>query len=252
MRTLADRDLLQVWEKAYGLSQPRQALMLLAAAYPEMAPAALLQLSVGQRDTRLLSLREQLFGPRLVSLARCPICGEPLELDFDIADIRVGDAMQNAPLLETNSQGLWVTHWQGYDIAFRAPNSADLMALATQSDVGHSRDILLRRCVGEALRAGDAIDVGGLPDEVLLHLSQQIERADPQASTQLALTCPACGHRWLAPFNIARFLWAEIDDWAQRLMHHIHIIASAYGWSEADILALSSARRQMYLDLIGA
>jgi hypothetical protein len=173
-------------------------------------------------------------------------------LDFDIADIRAGDTALSAAMSETNSQGLWVTHWHCYSVAFRAPNSADLLAIATLSNAAESRTMLLRRCVGEAVYEGAAVAVEQLPDEVLSHLAQQIERADPQASTQLALTCPACGHHWLAPFNIARFLWTEINDWAQRLMHHIHIIASAYGWSEADILALSPARRQMYLDLIGA
>jgi hypothetical protein len=31
----------------------------------------------------------------------------------------------------------------------------------------------------------------------------------------------------------------------------VHVIASAYGWSERDILAMSAARRRLYLDVIG-
>src|SRR3712207_8173915 len=45
--------------------------------------------SVGRRDARLLTLREWTFGPRLVSLASCPLCAERLETAFDAAEIRV-------------------------------------------------------------------------------------------------------------------------------------------------------------------
>jgi hypothetical protein len=75
-------------------------------------------------------------------------------------------------------------------------------------------------------------------------------QADPQADIQLDLSCPACQHHWQAAFDVVAFLWNEIDSWAHRILSDIHVIASAYGWSEADILALSAARRQTYLDLI--
>ena len=75
--------------------------------------------------------------------------------------------------------------------------------------------------------------------------------ADPQADVELALSCPACGHAWPAAFDIASFLWTEVDAWARVLLHEIHALASAYGWREADILALSPRRRRAYLELIG-
>ena len=37
---------------------------------------------------------------------------------------------------------------------------------------------------------------------------------------------------------------------AERTLHEIHVIASAYGWSERDILRLSAKRRQTYVDLV--
>jgi hypothetical protein len=66
----------------------------------------------------------------------------------------------------------------------------------------------------------------------------------------LDLICPACEHRWLVAFDILAYLWSEIDDWAQRMLHEIHILATAYGWPEATVLALTSWRRQYYLNLI--
>jgi hypothetical protein len=74
---------------------------------------------------------------------------------------------------------------------------------------------------------------------------------DPQSDMQIALTCPACSQQWSAPFDIVSYLWIEINAWAVRLLHDIHRLATAYGWREADILALSPMRRQFYLELIG-
>jgi hypothetical protein len=48
-----------------------------------------------------------------------------------------------------------------------------------------------------------------------------------------------------------RFLWNELDDWAARILSQVHILASNYGWSESEIVALSPQRRQYYQDLIG-
>jgi hypothetical protein len=39
---------------------------------------------------------------------------------------------------------------------------------------------------------------------------------------------------------------------AKRLLAEVHLIASAYGWSEAEILGLSRARRDFYLDMVRA
>ncbi len=77
-----------------------------------------------------------------------------------------------------------------------------------------------------------------------------MEEADPQGNVQLALDCPACGHRWLQAFDILTYLWREIDDWAQRTLREVHLLASAYGWSEQAILALSARRRHMYLEMV--
>ena len=74
--------------------------------------------------------------------------------------------------------------------------------------------------------------------------------ADPQADIQLALSCPACGHQWLSTFDIVSFFWSEINAWAYRILREVHILASAYGWREADILAMSPYRRQLYLEMV--
>jgi hypothetical protein len=52
-------------------------------------------------------------------------------------------------------------------------------------------------------------------------------------------------------FDIVPYLWTEINAWAMRLLREIHSLATAYGWREADILAMSAVRRHWYLEMIG-
>jgi hypothetical protein len=51
-------------------------------------------------------------------------------------------------------------------------------------------------------------------------------------------------------FDIVSFLWTEIAAEAKRLLREVHILASAYGWREADIFSLSPLRRQFYLEAV--
>jgi hypothetical protein len=47
-------------------------------------------------------------------------------------------------------------------------------------------------------------------------------------------------------------LWAEIEVRAKRLLLEVHLLATAYGWSEAEILSLNAQRREFYLEMVRA
>jgi hypothetical protein len=91
-----------------------------------------------------------------------------------------------------------------------------------------------------------------LPESVVSAMAEQMAQADAPADIQLALTCPVCGQHWQAIFDIVSFFWSEIDAWAYRTLRDVHCLAAAYGWREADILALSPWRRQFYLEMVQA
>ena len=74
--------------------------------------------------------------------------------------------------------------------------------------------------------------------------------ADPQAEIEISLECPACTCHWTEIFDIDSFFWTELQAWAARILREIHQLASAYGWSEREILALPPLRRNTYLNLI--
>ncbi len=135
----------------------------------------------------------------------------------------------------------------GYEVAFRLPSSADLAGLG---DEGDARLGLLRRCVREVRRKGRRRAVNQLPAAVLDAVAERMSEADPRADVRTALTCPDCGHGWQVVFDIVTWFWAELEDWAYRTLRDVHALASAYGWREADVLALSPWRRQCYLRMV--
>jgi T4 bacteriophage base plate protein len=239
MRALSAGELLTVWEKGLMQQPVKQALDLLTAACPEIPPPQLAQLSIGQRDALLLTLREWTFGSQIQSLATCGKCGEHLELNFSVADICTSSPTPS----ETFS--LQVAGWE---IEFRLPNSLDLMAIASL----HTQPCtLLERCLLQVREQEEIQPVEKLPTEIASTVVTQMAKLDPQADVQLKLCCPACSHQWLSTFDIVTFFWSEIHAWAVRTLREVHILASAYGWGEAEILAMTPYRRQLYLEMVG-
>jgi hypothetical protein len=241
MRPLSTTQLLTLWEQ--GLAQPlaHWALLVLAAACPETTAEQLAELSIGGRDGRILTLREWVFGPNLTCLAACPACGEKLELNFQAATIRA------LPPPETSE--LMVTH-NGYKVRFRLPNSVDITAVTGDRDPAENRRLLFQSCLLEARRKSKVVAADALPEPVVEAVIAQMAAVDPQADVQLALDCLTCAHHWLAPFDVVAFFWTELNTWAYRIMHEVHLLAAAYGWSEADILSLTPWRRHFYLEMI--
>lgn len=242
MRRLSTSELLSVWEK--GASERRSAwpITLLAATCSDQSPEDLARLSVGQRDSRLLELRERMFGPELNLLSCCPACDARLEMNPSVKSLRTGQPQHATAPLCVNAGG--------FDVCFRLPDSFDLDAAAELSDSAAARMLLLERCVTAATRAGEAVPVSELPAEVVDAIAAGMANADPQADIQLTMACPSCGHRWQAIFDIAGCFWRELDSWAIRILKEVHTLARAYGWSEADILGMSRLRRQTYLELV--
>lgn len=234
--------LLAAWEAAAAQPPLQRALTLLAAARPERSHDDWLHVPIGERDRQLLALRAALFGPRIDALADCPRCGEQLELDFDAGQITV-------PASAARSEVTVEAH--GYRLRCRTPDSADLLAAAALPDDA-ARALLLERCVTQALKEGTAVAPSALPAALRTEVERALAGADPQAEIGIALACPACAHEWTIEFDVLAYLWSELDEWAGRLLRDVHELASAYGWSERDILGMSAARRGWYLDMLAA
>lgn len=267
MRMLSATELLGVWERGRVQGPIEQALLLLATACPDTPTDELARLSIGQRDHALLRLRESTFGRVIFSMTSCPQCGEQLELESDAAGLCPEPASSETSIArQATTDDIFSLVIEGYTLRFRSANSVDLSALAGSPDSinnkNHDSDrnnnalkvrtSLLERCILTAHRDGAAVALRSLPDTVVGAISNRMAEVDPYADLQLSATCPACSNRWPALFDVVSYFWDEIDCWARRVLHEVHLLAHAYGWSEQDILNLSPLRRQCYLDMVSA
>jgi hypothetical protein len=243
MRALTAGELLDIWEAGFAQTPAERALTLLTAACPETSWDALAALSIGQRDARLLALRERLWGAGMEAVVACPGCRDRLELNLSTRAM-----LEDAPPFPPGEMTLNIAE---YKMIFRLPTSLDVMAAAEPGDAETCRALLLERCLLAARQGDEPVDSYDLPPEITAGIAEAMVAADPLADIQLDLTCPTCEQRWRGGFDIVSFLWTEIEVWAWRMLSDVHTLARAYGWSEGDILRLSPTRRQFYLEMCG-
>lgn len=231
--------LLQLWEAALPLPpHRREQLLAQAAGAPE-------SVTLGQANAALLALREDLFGPRLELQAACPACAAALEFGLDGASL--GHAAPDAEAAEHELR------LGGERLRFRAPRLADLQALALHdADDAAPARALFERCVLSAEREQGPCAAAELSEAARHAVAQQLDAVDPLACLGFALQCSECGHAFDAVLDVAALTWTELRHHAERLLAEVAALAEAYGWREADVLALSPTRRAAYLQLAGA
>lgn len=234
MRTLDAAEMLDAWEASLAAPAHERATALLARATDDDRES-LDALPVGAWDALLLELREREFGTHMECETRCPACAERLEFRLDTSALRV-DA--EAPAAGSHRAAL-----EGATVTFRVPTVGDLAACADAAEPEEAARALLARCVERIDPEHVALD-----DAKQAALAARMAELDPQADVPIALVCPACAHAWTEPFDAAAFVAREVDGWAHHVLDEVHVLATRYGWSERDVLALSPARRRYYVE----
>lgn len=237
MACLSAGEILRVCETAAAQAPVERALTILAAATPGSARADLARLSIGERDARLLDVREATFGASATAATACVHCGERVEFTISLAAVRASRPALAEGELEA----------AGLLLRYRPPNSEDVCAAQASPD---PRGALVARCLLEARRNGATVAQPELPPDVLAPLAAAIAASDPQAEVLMDYSCPACGRCGQTLFDIVAFLWEELRAHARRLLLEVAALARAFGWRETDILSMSAARRRAYLELL--
>ena len=232
MRTLSSADFLDLWERGFRLHPIDQGLLALSAALSGTPYDSLADWPLGRRNRALAELRCGCFGPQLQGWTSCPQCAEKLEFQMDTRAI----IEQEPASTETVATG-------GH--SFRLPTSRDLARSIREPDSREAAHRLLASCcLDEAPPRWT--------DDELEQIGESMAVADPLSETRLTLDCPNCGNRWDETLELAAFLWAEIEARARRLLLDIHTLASAYGWTETEILSFTDRRRAAYLEMVRA
>ena len=216
---LDGQGILIAWEAGVNRRPLDRALALLWAA-GAAGPDEPADLPLVERDRRLLAIRARNFGAVMPSRATCPECGEELELELDANGL-----LAAVPAADCG------------DVP-RAITSRDVAAIAGLDS--EAAMTVLRERLAQGSDVAPAV------------LDPQIEAAAEAAELTTHLTCAACGAGWRESLDVPAYLWADIEVAALRLLSEVAEIAGAYGWSEAEILSLSPARRAAYLARVRA
>ena len=249
MRTPTPAQLLQVWERAGEQSADAGSLLLLDASCEECDAETIAAWPLGQRDAQLLALRRRLFGADIVGVAACPSCSGTVEASFRCDDLLLPGAgrrcRRDAELRRCDARAC--------ACASACPTAATCWRLKTAA--------MRRRaaCLAAGpLRGGRARTTANRSPR--MNCRRSCRRAWPRRWPRPTRrpTCnwpsavPIAHHEWQPAFDIARFLWQELQAWALRMLRDVDTLAHAYHWSEQDILALGPRRRQAYLELCGS
>jgi hypothetical protein len=233
MKPLNNRDFLQLWEQGSSMHPLDRGLLALGAALPDVSQGALADWPLGRRNTALVALRCACFGPHLHAWIACARCAEKLEFELDGTMLahRADETDYGAPIIVDGQ-------------TFRVPTTRDIACVLQESDPERAALRLAETCRvadddSPASRVLDLEEVG-----------RRMSLADPMAEILINLPCPACGHENTPHLDIGSFLWTELEVRAKRLLLEIHVLASAYGWTEQTVLSLSEQRRAVYLDMV--
>ncbi len=244
MRALAGEILLAAWEDGVATHDLLRPLVMLSAALAHADPAELGALPIVERNLLLLRLHSLSFGPRLQIFGLCPDCGAQLEFAVPVAELTAH--LENHYDLEPAA---WTEDGRRYRL--RAVTTDDLVATLSAPDVDAAQTLLLTRCLEVSPPAAAQLPApltGPVPPTVALRFDQLHAAAELSCSIE----CPDCSSTKVLDFDIARFLWAEVQSAARRLLGEIHELASAYGWSQQDVAGMSATRRRAYLELLSA
>jgi hypothetical protein len=222
--------LLSEWNEGVSAIPHRQIGNLLATLLPD---AALEQDTLGQRNRRLLQLHTALFNRTIEARVACPDCGTQNEFAVPreamlAAKIADADAIVELPV-------------EGGTARFRQPRLADIAASANDNDPKAS---LVGRCCLEGATGLAATEA----DE----LAARYDALDPLANIVIETPCAQCKAAISATVELADFVASDIGRLVDGLLRDVDMIASAYSWNEAEILALPPDRRARYVGMIAA
>jgi hypothetical protein len=182
---------------------------------------------------RLVATTEQVNAFSFTARCAQAPCGEAFEFDLPlpalIADTDAAEPI-HVPLDEQRS------------VTLRRPTGDDLRRWRAAQPA--SRTAAVRMMLDTLLLAGEVQP----QDEA--RLSDSIAAADPLTAFSVSCQCPTCGAPNEVPIDLDAAALARLCARQRVLLHEIHGLASHYGWTESQVLAIPPARRAHYLALI--
>ena len=215
------------------------ALALLSRVVTPLGPAPMdwRTLAPTDIDVLLLLVRRRMLGDLVTADVYCPSpgCHTRVDISFSIADFLEHHRPEGPHRLRAGSDAGWFA-LDDSDVEFRLPSAADQLAVALERDPEGS---LLRRCIRP----------DGVSSEDRQRVETAMETLAPSLFGELFGTCPECAATVSADFDPLQYTLRELRDRAVYVFEDVCAIARHTHWSEADILAMPTARRLRYAEL---
>lgn len=184
---------------------------------------------VGARTAALLGLLQASEGRDALALTlRCAACGEPFEVELPHAALVRLPAAADVELARAGDEPL----------RLRLPTGEDLRAWGVQPP-GLREQMLARLCTAGTPRPGDEAAA-----------AEALAQADPLVAFSVECRCPACDAAAAPEVDLEGLALQRLAARQRTLLLQVHALASRYGWTEEQILAVPPARRAQYLELI--
>jgi hypothetical protein len=241
---LAGNALLELCERCESLPAPQRALAILGAAYPAADERAVFGERLGAWHAALLRARSASIGGTLEMLDRCPSCAERVELSVAAGALlkEARAAAQRELSVVAGSLHILCRPLTGADWIESFESTAEGAVSAAKR--------LLGRAVLSVREADTEKGLEDLSDAHWEAIAGQLAEADPLSEILFGLCCPRCAESWDVVLDPADYFYRELAASSRRLLLQIHALAGAYGWTEAEILALGASRRAAYVKLI--
>ena len=187
------------------------------------------ELSLGDRLAALLALAGGFDGAPLRASMRCISCGEQLEALLPVSELLAYHEKAAAARVSVQlGEAL---------VSLRVPTARDL---ARWGD-----GVSLERMVRELVSDDNSLPEP-LPPDLLTSIERALAEVDPLVDFKLNTACPECGTSALYELDLQALALSRLRRERAELVANVHRLASAYHWSEAEILAVPPARRNLY------
>jgi hypothetical protein len=186
---------------------------------------------VSRRLQGLLAVTIATRGEHWVLTAQCsrPDCGAPMDLPLSLDDFR----------REVDPTEITCTLPGGCSVDVAVPTGKDQLAWLAAGDAGAGA--LVDRLVTLPP------DVADIAPDWLESIEAVLEQADPLTTLEIETACPECGAETSVPLDLEARCLALLAAQHPRLLDDIHALATAYHWSEREIMAIPPDRRRQYL-----
>ncbi|RYD45555.1 MAG: hypothetical protein EOP63_00910 [Sphingomonadales bacterium] len=221
------------WPITPGAAAHGRLAALLRAAGAEADPLA--ADTLGARNRRLIALHDDLVGGAIEAQVACAGCATANSF------VVPKDVMRALPPAAPDA--LVGLSFREHELTYRVSTMADIAAVGEEADL---RLAMLDRCA----MGSDRVPAAELDRAALEAIEARFDEIDPLANIVVGSACSGCGMAIAASVDLAAFVATDLDRLHAILLRDVDFLASAYGWSEADILALPAERRARYVAMV--